>query len=76
MTIFENFLTAVTVAQARPVGTIIGYVQGWGWSLYHATAPVDGVTPELLAVGPGKLPFPLSEFGAEVLASAVRAKCI
>jgi len=64
-----NLITSAT-GKAR----VIGYVSGKGWRVYDPTqgAPQDAI-PELLCLGLGRAPLPLSEDACAVLNSAIRA---
>lgn len=41
------------------------------WTIYDPSSPVDGAVPEMLCIGNGVLPVPLSDIGREVLISVL-----
>ena len=58
-----NYMAPMVVAYRKPLG----------WFLYEATDPPSECEPEILCIGPGRLPIALTEDGLDVLRSVIRA---
>jgi hypothetical protein len=72
---YDNATNAIKAAQQH-APCIIGHTQGKGWSFYKGDSPPPGAAPELLCLALGRLPVPLSDTGAEVLVSVLRAAAL